>query len=183
MDELLADPWNDLEQTLTPLLTGWCRRWSPQADPEPVRRRLLAHLQKRLHQVAALPFRRWLVGQGRQAWLDLREELTSSPRFASLWSVDAVQDLLERLNVEMDWQLHEEAAQRVRERVGARAWMVFQLTVLEGYPCEETADELGGTAATVAATASQVKEMLAAEARNLERRLDELLRLIASEAG
>lgn len=181
MDELLDDPWNDLEQTLTPLLTGWCRRCSPQTNPERIRQQLLAHFKRRLHEIAPIPLRRWLLQQGQRAWLDLREELADSPRFAFLWRAEALQDLLERLSVEMDWQLHEEASQRVRERVGPVAWTAYQLTVLEGYPCAETADELGSTADTIEATALQVKDLLRSEATRLEQRLDELLGLIAAE--
>jgi RNA polymerase sigma-70 factor (ECF subfamily) len=85
-----------------------------------------------------------------------------------LESVEAGEDLLERLNEQFDQELLAEAQERVQRRVEPHTWQAFLLTAVEGLSGAEAAGRLGVKVATVFQARSKVQKMLREEVARLE---------------
>ena len=86
---------------------------------------------------------------------------------ATLASIEARDDLIQRLNEEFDREMLDEATLRVRMRVEPHTWEAFRLTAIEGQSGAETAHQLGMQVATVFKAKSKVQKMLQAELQKL----------------
>ena len=90
-----------------------------------------------------------------------------------LQTIEAREDLVERLNDEFDRELLEEAIARVRARVTPRTWRAFELMAFEGRSGVETAKTLEMKVAAVFIAKSRVQRHLQEELRQLEDRSQE----------
>src|SRR5205823_7302614 len=124
-----------------------------------------------------LSFRGWLWTLTHHAWSDLVAGRSRRPALlgggngedaAWLESLEARDDLVERLEEQFDRELLEEASVRVRLRVEAHTWEAFRLTALEGMPGAAVAERLGMKVATVFKAKSKVQKMLREEIGRLE---------------
>src|SRR5207244_1106726 len=93
-----------------------------------------------------------------------------SEALEALWTVEAREDLIERLKAEFDLELKEEALERVRRRVQSHTWDAFRLTELEGLTCDEAADEqhLNVPVSQIHTARSRIRDMLRKEIQSLE---------------
>jgi RNA polymerase sigma-70 factor (ECF subfamily) len=169
--------WGQFAERYGRKIYGWCRQWNLQeADAQDVTQDVLVKLAEKMQAFdydPARSFRAWLKTVTRHAWSDF----WSSPRLVAaggsqavelLHTVEAREDLVERLQDEFDHEVLEEAAARVRTRVTPRTWEAFERTALRGQSGAEVAAVLGMKVATVFVARSKVQKMLQEEVRQLE---------------
>ena len=160
----------------------WCRQWKLQdADAEDVTQDILVKLAQKLRAFAYDPsrsFRGWLKTLAHHAWRDF----VDSPRRAratagdsQIWellrTLEAREDLVQRLEEAFDLELLEAANVRVRLRVAPHTWEAFRLVALEGMPVAEVAATVQMQVAMVYVAKSKVQKMLREEIQKLERGL------------
>jgi RNA polymerase sigma factor (sigma-70 family) len=171
--------WSEFVDRYGPRIYGWCRRWNLQdADAKDVTQAVLATLCNKMKTFSydpGLSFRGWLRTLTHHTWSDLvtsrRPVLlggTSGEGAHWLESLEARDDLLERLNDQFDRELLEEATVRVRLRVEAHTWEAFRLTAIEGMTGAAVAERLRLKVATVFKAKSKVQRMLREEIGRLE---------------
>ena len=157
----------------------WCRRWKLQdADAEDVTQDILLKLTQKLRAFAYDPsrsFRGWLKTLAHHAWRDF----VDSPRRAQaaagdgqVWelmqTLEAREDLIQKLQDAFDYELLEAAKVRVRLRVAPHTWEAFRLVALEGRPVAEVAATVQMQVAMVYVAKSKVQKMLQEEIQKLE---------------
>jgi RNA polymerase sigma-70 factor (ECF subfamily) len=166
--------WSEFVGRYGPKIIEWCRRWNlPDADSQDVTQEVLVILARKMSTFAYDParsFRGWLKTVTRHAWghyLESRERpgrgTGGDQAIATLESVEAGDDLVQRLNEEFDRELLEEAIVRVRIRVAPHTWEAFRLTALENQSGAEAAEALGMQVMTVFKAKSKVQKMLQEE--------------------
>jgi RNA polymerase sigma-70 factor (ECF subfamily) len=157
----------------------WCRQRKLQdADALDVTQDILVKLAKKLRAFEYDPsrsFRGWLKTLAHHAWRDF----VDSPRRAQaaagdrrvwelLHTLEAREDLIQRLQKAFDHELLEAAKVRVRLRVAPHTWEAFRLVALEGLPVAEVAAAVGMQVAMVYVAKSKVQKMLQEEIQKLE---------------
>jgi len=157
----------------------WCRQWKLQdADAEDVTQDILMKLAQKLRAFAYDPsrsFRGWLKTLTHHAWRDF----VDSPRRAraaagdrEVWelmrTLEAREDLVQKLQEAFDHELLEAAKVRVRLRVAPHTWEAFRLVALEGLPVAEVAAAVQLQVAMVYVAKSKVQKMLQEEIEKLE---------------
>ena len=157
----------------------WCRQWKLQdADAEDVTQDILVKLARQLRAFAYDPsrsFRGWLKTLAHHAWRDF----VDSPRRARgaagdkqawelLQTLEAREDLVQKLQEAFDHELLEAAQARARLRVAPHTWEAFRLVALEGLPVAEVAAAVRMQVAMVYVAKSKVQKMLQEEIRKLE---------------
>ncbi len=157
---------------------AWCRRWKLQtADAEDATQQVLYNLVRHLrtYNRARGSFRGWLKTVTQNAVRDYLEHQRragvgsgGSEALEVLCTVEAREDLVERLKAEFDLELKEEALARVRQRVQSHTWEAFRLTELEGLPIPEAAEQLHMTVGQVHTARSRIRDMLRDEIQQLE---------------
>ena len=171
--------WSQFVDRYGPRIYGWCRRWNLQdADAKDVTQAVLAALcikMKTFTYDPSLSFRGWLRTLTHHTWSDLVASrrpvlLGGSQGEESDWleSLEARDDLVERLNEQFDRELLEEATVRVRLRVEPHTWEAFRLTAIERMSGAAVAERLGMKVATVFKAKSKVQRMLREEIGRLE---------------
>jgi RNA polymerase sigma-70 factor (ECF subfamily) len=176
-----TDPaaWSELVEQYGGRIHAWCRRWGLQeADAQDVTQEVLLKLAKAMQTFTYDPtrsFRAWLKTLTNHA---LSNFLESRPRLGQgsgdsqvrqmLDSVEARQDLLQRLEEEFDRELLEVAMTRVRLRVAPQTWEAFRLTVLEGLSGAEAAEKIPMQVAQVFVAKRRVQKMLQEEVTRLQ---------------
>src|SRR5262249_14947533 len=85
-----------------------------------------------------------------------------------LQTLEAREDLLQKLQGAFDYELLEAAKARVRVRVAPHTWEAFRLVALEGRPAAEVAATVGMQVAMVYVAKSKVQKLLQEEIRRLE---------------
>jgi RNA polymerase sigma-70 factor (ECF subfamily) len=171
--------WAELVRRYAPLIYRWCRRWQLQeADAQDVTQAVLAKLAQKMRTFrydSAGSFRGYLRTLARYAWCDLLEDgrrpgagSGDSRVLRLLETVEAGDDLVQRLNEQFDQEVLAEAQARVQQRVEAHTWEAFRLTALEGLSGAEAAARLGLAVATVFKAKSKVRQMLQEEVARLE---------------
>lgn len=155
----------------------WCRQWKLQdADAEDVTQEILAKLARKLRDFLYDPsrsFRGWLKTVAHHAWRDFVESrpcrATGDDNVQELMhTLEAREDLLQKLAEAFDHELLEAATLRVRLRVAAHTWEAFRLVALEGVPVTEVATTVRMQVAMVYVAKSKVQKMLQEEIRKLE---------------
>jgi RNA polymerase sigma-70 factor (ECF subfamily) len=160
-------------------ILGWCRAWGLQdADAEDVTATVLANLAARLRGFRYDParsFRAYLKTLTRYAWCDFVEGQRrpgggtgDTEAHIQLRSVQARDDLEQKLLDEFNAEVLEQAFARVRERVEEHTWEAFRLTALDGLSGAEAASRLDMKVATVFKAKSKVQKMLQEEVQRLE---------------
>jgi RNA polymerase sigma-70 factor (ECF subfamily) len=172
--------WGEFVARYGPLIRAWCRHWRLQeADAEDVAQTVLLRLAAKMRTFVYDPagsFRAWLRTLTRHAWSDFlaarqRTAATAgdSEVLAALQSVEARDDLEQRLEEGFDLELLELATLHVRQRVQPHTWDAFRLTALDGLSGAEAAARLGMQVSAVFKAKSNVQKLLREEVRRLER--------------
>jgi RNA polymerase sigma-70 factor (ECF subfamily) len=157
----------------------WCRQWKLQhADAEDVTQNILVKLTQKLQHFAYDPsrsFRGWLKTVAHHAWRDFEDSrrrgysATGDSRVhEQMLSVQAREDLEQKLEFAFDLELLEAAKARVRQRVAPHTWEAFRLVALDGVPAAEVAAQVRLQVAMVYVAKSKVQKMLQEEIEKLE---------------
>jgi RNA polymerase sigma-70 factor (ECF subfamily) len=85
-----------------------------------------------------------------------------------LQSVEAREDLIQKLEEAFDYELLETAKVQVRLRVAPHTWEAFRLVAMEGRPVAEVAAIVKMQVAMVYVAKSKVQKMLQEEIRKLD---------------
>jgi RNA polymerase sigma factor (sigma-70 family) len=170
--------WAQFTERYGRKIYAWCRQWNLQeADAEDVTQTVLLKLAATMQNFVYDPqkrFRSWLKTVVRNAWSDFwsgRKAVVAaggSQAVEMLHTVEAREDLVQRLDEEFDRELLEEAEARVRQRVAPRTWQAFELTAVQGKSGAEAAAALNMKVATVFVARSKVQKMLQEEIRKLD---------------
>ncbi|HYT92723.1 MAG TPA: sigma-70 family RNA polymerase sigma factor [Gemmataceae bacterium] len=158
---------------------AWCRKWNLQeADAQDVTQNVLLKLARKISEFTYDPsrsFRAWLKTLTHHAWSDFLESRQrpglgsgDSQQADLLQSVEARDDLVQRLEEEFDRELLREAMARVRLRVAPQTWQAFTLTALEGLSGAEAAQRIPMQVAQVFVAKRRVQKMLREEVARLE---------------
>jgi RNA polymerase sigma factor (sigma-70 family) len=170
--------WREFVERYGPRIHGWCRRWHLQeADADEVTQDVLVRLTEKLRDFdydPARSFRGWLKTLTRHAWSDFLEAHRrrgqgsgDSQVFQALLSLEAREDLVQRLEEEFDLELLEQAIARVRLLVAPAKWEVFRLMAHKWWSGAAVAEKLGMKVATVYVVRSKVQKLLEDEIRKL----------------
>jgi RNA polymerase sigma-70 factor (ECF subfamily) len=156
----------------------WCRQWRLQdADAEDVAQEILLKLARKLRDFAYDPkssFRGWLKTVAHHAWRDFVDDqrrnrpIADEHAWERLQSVEAREDLIERLQEAFDHELLEAAKVQVRLRVAPHTWEAFRLVAIERLPVAEVAAKVQMQVAMVYVAKSKVQKMLQEEIQKLE---------------
>src|SRR5262245_38521038 len=171
--------WVEFVRRYGPHIYRWCRHWRLQeADAEDVTQAVLVRLTERMRTFTYDParsFRAYLRAVARYAWCDFLEARKQpgaggggSCVLGLLETVEAGDDLEQRLSEEFDQEVLAEAQARVRQRVEPHTWEAFRLTALEGLSGAEAAARLGLKVATAYKAKSKVQQMLHEEVARLD---------------
>jgi RNA polymerase sigma-70 factor (ECF subfamily) len=185
LGRLRSDPedqgsWEAFVERYGRMVYRWCRRWGLQdADAQDVTQTVLAKLAVQLRTFTYDParsFRAWLKTIAHHAWRDFLEGQRRPGRGSGdsqvlelLQSIEARDDLAQKLEEAFDRELLEAAIARVRLRVAPRTWEAYRLTALEGLSGLEAAGRLGMKVTRVFLSKSKVQKMLREEVRDLEK--------------
>jgi RNA polymerase sigma-70 factor (ECF subfamily) len=185
LTQLRQDPpdqagWDEFVERYGRHIYRWCRRWKLQdADAADVTQDILVKLTRKLRAFAYDPsrsFRGWLKTVAYHAWRDFADSRRRSQPAAGdglarelLLTLEARDDLAQRLEEAFDLELLEAAKARVRLRVAPRTWEAFRLVALEGLPVAEAAARVRLQVAMVYVAKSKVQKMLREEVGKLEK--------------
>ena len=184
LTQLRQDPtdqagWDEFVERYGRHIYRWCRKWKLQdADAEDVTQDILMKLSRKLRAFAYDPsrsFRGWLKTVAHHAWRDFHDGRRHARRAAGdsrvqglMLTLEAREDLAQRLEEAFDLELLEAAKVRVRLRVAPHTWEAFRLMALEGLPVAEVADRAQMQVAMVYVAKSKVQRMLQEEIEKLE---------------
>jgi RNA polymerase sigma factor (sigma-70 family) len=170
--------WDEFVEHYGRHIYRWCRQWGLQdADAEDVAQEILLKLARKLRDFAYDPkssFRGWLKTVAHHAWRDFadgqgRVRASGNEQvWGLLHSVEAREDLVQKLEEAFDHELLEAAKVQVRLRVAPHTWEAFQLVAIEGLPAAEVATKVRMQIAMVYVAKSKVQKMLQEEIQKLE---------------
>jgi RNA polymerase sigma factor (sigma-70 family) len=170
--------WDEFIEHYGRHIYRWCRQWGLQdADAEDVAQEILLKLARKLRDFAYNPkssFRGWLKTVAHHAWRDFvdGQGLVRPSADEHIWellqSVEAREDLVQKLEEAFDYELLEAAKVQVRLRVAPHTWEAFRLVAIEGLPVAEVADKVQMQVAMVYVAKSKVQKMLQQEIQKLE---------------
>jgi RNA polymerase sigma-70 factor (ECF subfamily) len=172
--------WDEFVKRYGLKIYQWCCRWGLQhADAEDVTQNVLLEIARKMRTFTYDParsFRGWLRVLTHAAWCDLLESRKRRPAGSGdrrvqelLETVEARDQLVQRLEEQYDSELLAEAEARVRLRVEPHTWEAFRLLAVEGRSGAEAAGLLGMTVGTVFKCKSRVQKMLRDEVAKLDR--------------
>ena len=177
-DPLNEAAWDEFVEHYGPHILRWCRQWGLQdADAEDVAQEILLKLARKLREFSYNPassFRGWLKTVAHHAWRDFVDgrsrtrPIANEQAWEMLQSVEAREDLLQKLEEAFDYELLEAAKVQVRLRVAPHTWEAFRLVAIEGLPADEVAAQVQMQVAMVYVAKSKVKKMLQEEIQKLE---------------
>jgi RNA polymerase sigma-70 factor (ECF subfamily) len=158
---------------------AWCRRWGLQeSDAQDVTQTVLLQLASKLQTFSYDPaqrFRAWLKTLTHHAWSDFLAGWRPGGKGSGdsgvhqlLDTVQARDELTQRLQAAFDQELLDLAAARVRDRVEERTWEAYRLTAREGLSGAQAAARLGMQIGTVYMAKSKVQAMLQETVRQLQ---------------
>jgi RNA polymerase sigma-70 factor (ECF subfamily) len=184
LTQLRQDPsdqagWEEFVERYGRHIYRWCRQWKLQdADAEDVTQDILVKLTQKLRAFAYDPsrsFRGWLKTVAHHAWRDFADSRRRAQRAADagqvgelMFTLEAREDLAQKLEEAFDLELLEAAKVRVRLRVAPHTWEAFRLMALEGLPVAEVAARVRLQVAMVYVAKSKVQKMLQEEIGKLE---------------
>ena len=171
--------WDEFVERYGRHIYRWCRRWKLQdADAEDVTQDVLVKLTQKLRAFAYDPsrsFRGWLKTVAHHAWRDFHDGRRHARRAAGddrvqelMLTLEAREDLAQKLEEAFDLELLEAAKARVRLRVAPHTWEAFRLMALEGLPVADVAAMVHLQVAMVYVAKSKVQKMLREEIGKLE---------------
>ena len=135
--------WAEFAERYGRKIYAWCRHWHlQQADAEEVTQEVLLKLARKMRTFSYDPtrsFRAWLKTVTHHAWQDFLSSRRipgggtgDTQLLEMLQTVQARDNLVERLDEEFARDLLDEALARVRLRVQPRTWSAFQLLAFDG---------------------------------------------------
>jgi len=170
--------WDEFVEHYGRHIHRWCRQWRLQdADAEDVAQEILLKLARKLrdfHYDPTSSFRGWLKTVAHHAWRDfvdgrgLARPVANEQVWQLLQSVEAREDLIQRLEKAFDHELLEMAKVQVRLRVAPHTWEAFRLAAIDGCPVVEVAAKVQMQVAMVYVAKSKVQKMLQEEIQKLE---------------
>jgi RNA polymerase sigma factor (sigma-70 family) len=170
--------WDEFIEHYGRHIYRWCRQWRLQdADAEDVTQEILLKLARKLRHFAYDPkssFRGWLKTVAHHAWRDfvdgrgLGRPIADERIWEQLQSVEAREDLIQKLEEAFDYELLEAAKVQVRLRVAPHTWEAFRLVAIDGLPAAEVAAKVHIQVAMVYVAKSKVQKMLQEEIQKLE---------------
>jgi RNA polymerase sigma-70 factor (ECF subfamily) len=170
--------WDEFVERYGRHIYRWCRQWNLQdADAEDVTQDILVKLTHKLRAFAYDPsrsFRGWLKTVTHHAWRDFKDsrrqgQFSRGGRQAQeMLTLEAREDLTQRLEEAYDLELLEAAKARVRLRIAPNNWEAFQMAAIDGLPVAEVAGRVGLQVAMVYVAKSKVQKMLQEEIAKLE---------------
>src|SRR5262245_14279966 len=171
--------WDEFVERYGRHIYRWCRQWNLQdADAEDVTQDILVKLTQNLRAFAYDPsrsFRGWLKTVAHHAWRNFEESRRRARRAADdsqaqelMLTLEAREDLAQKLEEAFDLELLEAAKVRVRLRVAPHTWEAFRLLALEGLPVAEVAARVHLQVVMVYVAKSKVQKMLREEIGKLE---------------
>jgi len=170
--------WDEFIEHYGRHIYRWCRQWRLQdADAQDVAQDILLKLARKLRYFAYDPkssFRGWLKTVAHNAWRDFVDDrdIARPSGDERVWevlhSVEARDDLLQKLEEAFDYELLEAAKVQVRLRVAPHTWEAFRLVALEGIPAVDAAAAVQMQVAMVYVAKSKVQRMLKEEIEKLE---------------
>jgi RNA polymerase sigma-70 factor (ECF subfamily) len=171
--------WEEFVERYGRHIYRWCRQWKLQdADAEDVTQDILVKLTRKLCAFTYDParsFRSWLKTVAHHAWRNFEESRRRVQRTAGdsqalelILTLEAREDLAQKLEEAFDLELLEAAKVRVRLRVAPHTWEAFRLLALEGRPVAEVAARVHLQVAMVYVAKSKVRKMLQEEIGKLE---------------
>jgi RNA polymerase sigma factor (sigma-70 family) len=177
-DPLNESAWDEFVEQYGPHIYRWCRQWRLQdADAEDVAQEVLLKLARKLRDFAYDPkssFRGWLKTVAHHAWRDFIDDRSlgrptgDEHAWGLLQSVEAREDLIQRLEEAFDHELLEAAKVQVRLRVAPHTWEAFRLVAIDGLPVTAVAAKVQMQVAMVYVAKSKVQKMLQEEIQKLE---------------
>jgi RNA polymerase sigma factor (sigma-70 family) len=171
--------WDEFVERYGRHIYRWCRQWKLQdADAEDVTQNILVKLTQKLRAFAYDPsrsFRGWLKTVAHHAWRDFADSRRHAQPAAGdgqaqelMLTLEAREDLVQKLEEAFDLELLEAAKVRVRLRVAPHTWEAFRLMALEGLPVAAVAARVHLQVAMVYVAKSKVQKMLQEEIGKLE---------------
>ena len=171
--------WDEFVERYGRHIYRWCRQWKLQdADAEDVTQDILVKLTQKLGAFAYDPsrsFRGWLKTVAHHAWRDFEDTRRHTKHAVGhsqvqdlILSLEARQDLAQKLEQAFDLELLEAAKARVRLRVAPHTWEAFRLMAFEALPVAEVAARVQLQVAMVYVAKSKVQKMLQEEIAKLE---------------
>src|SRR6476646_2799972 len=144
LTQLRQDPtdqagWDEFVERYGRHIYRWCRQWKLQdADAEDVTQDVLVKLTQKLRTFAYDPsrsFRAWLKTVAHHAWRDFADGRRRATRYVTgdgqaqelMLTLEAREDLVQRLEESFYLELLEAAQVRVLLRVAPRTWEAFRL--------------------------------------------------------
>jgi RNA polymerase sigma-70 factor (ECF subfamily) len=184
LTQLRQDPsnqagWDTFVERYGRHIYRWCRQWNLQdADALDVTQDILMKLTQKLRAFTYDPsrsFRGWLKTVAHHAWRDFADSRSRAQRAGGdckfrelMLTLEAREDLAERLEQAFDLELLEAAKARVRLRVAPHTWEAFRLMAFEDMSVDEVAARAHLQVAMVYVAKSKVQKMLREEIANLE---------------
>jgi RNA polymerase sigma-70 factor (ECF subfamily) len=171
--------WDEFVERYGRHIYRWCRQWNLQdADAEDVTQDILVKLVQKLRAFTYDPsrsFRGWLKTVAHHAWRDFADSRRHAQRASGdrqvrdlLYTIQAREDLTQKLEEAFDLEILEMAKVRVRLRVAPHTWEAFRLMALEGLPVDEVAARAHLKVAMVYVAKSKVQKILLEEIGRLE---------------
>ncbi|MCR9202450.1 MAG: sigma-70 family RNA polymerase sigma factor [Planctomycetaceae bacterium] len=171
--------WTDFVSRYGPRIESWCRRWGLQdADASDVTQNVLLQLSRQMQSFqydSSGKFRSWLKTVTWRAWADYLKAQgrnAAKPGTAGLLeqldTIEARDDLMQRLDDEANREILEVAIQRIRGRVNENTFEAFRLMTFEGLSGAEAAASTGMKVGSVFVAKSRVDRMLSEEVALLE---------------
>ena len=169
--------WGEFVGRYQPRLLAWGRRWGLQdSDAQEVAQNVMVRLASKLRVLSydpSLSFRGWLYTIARHAWSDFvsdqRKQGVHGDPTEVLQSVQARDDLEQRLADVFDLELLEEATSRVKARVEDKTWEAFRRTAMLEETASVVSAALNMPIASVFKAKSNIQRLLQEEIAILER--------------
>jgi len=183
LNQLRRDPsdqagWDEFVERYGRHIYRWCRQWKLQdADAEDLTQDILVKLTQKLRAFAYDPsrsFRGWLKTVAHHTWRDFADRRHTQRAAGDsqvqelMLTLEAREDLAQKLEQAFDLELLEVAKVRVRLRVAPHTWEAFRLLAVEGLPVAEVAARVQLQVAMVYVAKSKVQKMLQEEIGKLE---------------
>ena len=171
--------WDEFVVIYRPVIYRMARRRGMQdADAQDVAQNILVRIAGAIsnyEQKDGVRFRHWLRRVARNA---IVSAVTRSPKDVAAGGTVAA-DLLDEqadadpaidaeFETEHRRELYLRAAASVRTDVNAETWQAFEMTIVQGMPCEDVAEQLGKSVGTVYAARSRIIKRLRDRIKRME---------------
>lgn len=168
--------WDLFVSRYRPALIDWARRWGAHgAAADDVAQLVLMALVQQFRTFQYDPsrsFRAWLKTVTLRVWARFQRENaralgTGAVGLSLFFSLEARDDMVERLRQQTDRDALETVLPMVRRRTEPRTWEAFRLTAIEGLDGRTVADRLGMSLSAVYVARHNVRTRLTQEIRKI----------------